>query len=62
MYVPISEISWKVTLNDKIYIWPVLGLSEETILLEPLFPTFPFARYLWDFELNTLTTAYSSLD
>ena len=40
----------------------MLHLFEETILLGPHFPTFPLARYSWDSELNTLTSAYSSLD
>ena len=33
----------------------MLCLSEETLLLGPTFLTFPLARYLWDFELNTFT-------
>ena len=53
---------WKVTLNDRIYIWFVLRLSDEILLLGPPPPTFPFTTYSWDFKLNTLTTIYSSLD
>jgi len=62
MNAPITETPWKFTLNIMIYIWLMLGLFEETILLGPPFPTFPLARYLWDSELNTLTIAYSSSD
>ena len=40
----------------------MLCLSEETLLLGPTFLTFLLARYLWDFELNTLTIVHSSLD
>ena len=35
MHVPISGISWKVTLNDRIYIGSVLCLSEGTPFLRP---------------------------
>ena len=49
-----------VTLNDRIYIWLVLCLSEEILLLGPPSSTFPFATYSWDFKLNTFTTIYSS--
>ena len=61
-HVPISGISWKVILNDKIYIWSMLRLFEEILLLGSPPPTFPFATYSWDFKLNTLTTVYSSSD
>ena len=45
-----------------IYIWSVLHLFEETLLLG-LFPlTFSFATYSRDFKLNTFTTVYSFLD
>ena len=62
IHVLISGISWKVTLIDRIYIWSVLCLSEEILLLGPPPPTFPFATYSWDFKLNTLTTVYSFSD
>ena len=58
MHVPLSGISKKVTLSDRIYVWSVLCLSEETLLLRPPFLTFPLARYLWDFELNSLTIVH----
>ena len=62
MHVPIGGISWKVTFHDRIYIWSVLCLSEEILLLKQPSTTFPFATYLCDFELNTLTIVYSSSD
>ena len=62
MLAPNSGVSWKVTLSGRICIRSMLGLSEEILLLGPLFPTFPLACYLGDSELNTLTTVYSSLD
>ena len=62
MHVSLNGISWKVTLSDRVYIWSVLRLSEETILLGPHFLTLPLACYLWDSELNTLIIVYSSLD
>ena len=62
MHVAFNETSWKVTWSDRIYIWSVLRLSEEAILLGPPFPTFPLACYLWDSEPNTFTTIYSSSD
>ena len=40
----------------------MLCLFEETLLLEPTFLTFPLTRYLWDFELNTLTIVHSYSD
>ena len=40
----------------------MLCLSEETLLIRPLFLIFLLACYLWDFELNTLTIVYSSSD
>ena len=40
----------------------MLCLSDEILLLGPPFLTFPFAYYLWDFELNTLIIVYSSSD
>ena len=61
-YIPISGISQKVTLNDRIYIWSMLRLFEEILLLGPPPSTFLFATYSWDFKLNTLTIVYSSLD
>ena len=60
VHVPISGISWKVTLNDRIYIWSVLCLSEEILLLGPPFLNFPLATYSWDSELNTFIVVYSS--
>ena len=62
MHVPIGGISWKVTFHDRIYIWSVLCLSEEILLLKQPSTTFPFATYLCDFKLNTLTIVYSSSD
>ena len=35
MHDPLNGISWKVTLSNRIYIWFVFRLSEETILLGP---------------------------
>ena len=49
-------------MSDRIYIWSILCLSEETLLLGPPFLTFPLACYLWEFELNTLTIVHSSLN
>ena len=43
VYVPISEISQNVTLNDRIYIRYVFFLSEEVFLLEQPSPIFPSA-------------------
>ena len=37
MHVPLRGISWKVTLSDRIYVWSVLHLSKETLLLRPPF-------------------------
>ena len=62
MHAPIIGVSWKVTSSDRICIRSVLRLSDETLLIRPHFPTFLFACYLWDSELNTLTTVYSSSD
>ena len=55
-----SGVSWKVALSDRIYVWSVLCLSKETLLLGPPSLTFPLTYYLWDFELNTLTIVHSS--
>ena len=49
-------------LSNRIYVWSVFCLSNETLLLGPHFLTFPLACYLQDFELNTLTMVYSSSD
>ena len=54
------EFPRRSLLNDRIYVWSMLCLSEETLLLEPPFLIFPLACYLWDSELNTLTIVYSS--
>ena len=62
MHVPINGISQKVTLDKRIYIWSVLHLSDEALLLRLFPPTFPFATYSRDSKLNTLTTVYSSSD
>ena len=59
---PSSGVSWKVTLSDRIYIRSALGLFEEIFLLRTPFPTFSLESYLGDFELNTLTIAYSFSD
>ena len=61
MHVSLSGISY-VTLSNKIDVWSVLCLFEETFLLGPHFLTFPFACYLWNFELNILTIVYSYSD
>ena len=57
-----NGVSWKVALSERIYVWSVLCLFEETLLFGPPFLTFPLACYLWDFELNTLTIVHSSSD
>ena len=56
------EFPRRSLLNDRIYVWSMLCLSEETLLLEPPFLIFPLACYLWDFELNTLTIVHLSSD
>ena len=62
MLAPSSGVSWKVTLSDRICIRSALGLSEEILLLETPFPTFPLEYYLGDSKLNTLTIVYLSSD
>ena len=62
MHAPINGISWKVTLDKRIYIWSVLHLSDETLLLDLFPPSFPFATYSRDSKLNILTTIYSYSD
>ena len=62
MHVPINGISWKVTLDKRIYIWFVLHLSDETLLLKLFPPSFPFATYSRDSKLNILTTICSYSD
>ena len=62
MHVPINGISWKVTLDKMIYIWSMLHLSEETLLLGLFPPTFPLATYSRDSKFNTLTIVYLSSD
>ena len=58
----IGGIPWRVTLNDGIYIWSVLCISEKMLLLRPPSLTFPLATYSWDSELDTFTTLYSFWD
>ena len=55
-----AEFPGMSLLSNRIYVWSVFCLSNETLLLGPHFLTFPLACYLWDFELNTLTMVYSS--
>ena len=57
MLAPSSGVSWKVTLSDRAYIRSTLGLSEEIFLLRT---PFHWNITFVDFELNTLTTVYSS--
>ena len=58
MHVLISGISWKITLDGRIYIQSVLCWSVEILSLGPPPLTFPFATYSWDSKLDTLTTVY----
>ena len=62
IHVPINGIPWKTTLDKRICIWSVLGLSKEKFLLGLPSPPFPFATYSRDSELNALITVYSFLD
>ena len=57
MLAPRSRVSWKVTLSDRACIRSTLGLSEEIFLLRT---PFHWNITFVDFELNTLTTVYSS--
>ena len=59
MLAPSSGVSWKVTLSDKACIRSTLGLSEKIFLL---ITPFHWNITFVDFELNTLTTVYSSSD
>ena len=62
MHVPTSRSCWKATLIDRIYLWSVLCSSEDILLLGSPSTAFLFASYLWDSELDTLTTVYSPSD
>ena len=62
MQVLISKISWKVTLNGRIYFLSMFCSSEETFLLGLPSPTFSFVTYSQDSELNILIIVYSSSD
>ena len=62
MQVLISKISWKVTLNGRIYFLSMFCSSEETFLLGLPSPTFSFVTYSQDSKLNILIIVYSSLD